>query len=433
MNYSPISYMRVRNFRNIGDVTIDFSDSPIVTLIGENEAGKTSIVKAFCVAGLNAFTTKQKNYIREGTTGFGVEIALSDGTVIQRIKTNASNQLAIQKPNGEVWQASKIDKGSIPVELQTIMGLIEEAETKEYLQVRTYENQLLFVVTPGSTNYKVMYDALKVDQLTKALKLGTEQANRLKRDIDESQVIIKALMDNIRQIRLYDIEPVVNIKNRLKGQITKLDRLEEAKRISQEIEQMETSLGAIRLLEESNVTQVDINTVNILSSINRVRNNISEMNRKLSIYSNLDTIGKIDTTVIAKLRDAIGLKNKVDSSEVRIGIYSKLSKLDTIDISSAMLLAEAHKAANKVAKYEKQLSILELDDAKGIPDSSINKISKLRKAINLKHGIIAKVGELTQLEQERERITNLLKESGAVVADCPKCGESVVVDVRAYN
>lgn len=433
MNYSPISHMRVKNFRNIGDVTIDFTESPIVTLIGENEAGKTSIVKAFCVAGLNAFSTKQKNYIREGTTGFGVELELSDGTVVQRIKTNSSNQLSIKKASGEIWQASKIDKGSIPVELQAVMGLIEESETKEYLQVRTYENQLLFVVTPGSTNYKVMYDALKVDQLTKALKLGTEQANQLKRSIDENQVIVKALMDNIRQIRLYDIEPVVNIKNRLKGQITKLDKLEEAKRHSQEVVQMETSLGALKLLEESGTTEIDINTVNILSSINRVRNNIDEMERRLTIYSSIDTIGKIDTTIVSKIESAIGLKNRIDKNEVEIGVYSKLSSLDTIDISTAMRLIEAKKALNKVKGYQSQLDVLELNTAKEVPSSSIDKIKKLERAIKLKADVIAKVTQLNQIEHERERITDILKESGAVVAECPKCGESVVVDVRTYN
>lgn len=36
-NYSPIKKVYIKNFRNIGEATIDFTESPIVSLIGENE------------------------------------------------------------------------------------------------------------------------------------------------------------------------------------------------------------------------------------------------------------------------------------------------------------------------------------------------------------------------------------------------------------
>lgn len=36
-SYSPIKKVFIKNFRNIEEATIDFEDSPIVSLIGENE------------------------------------------------------------------------------------------------------------------------------------------------------------------------------------------------------------------------------------------------------------------------------------------------------------------------------------------------------------------------------------------------------------
>lgn len=433
MNYSPISSMRVKNFRNIGDMTIDFTESPIITLIGDNEAGKTSIVKAFCVAGLNAFSTKQKNYIREGTNGFGISIALSDGSIITRIKTNTSNQLSIQKADGTQWQASKIDKGGTPVELQAVMGLIEESETKEYLQIRTYEDKLLFVVTPGSTNYKVMYDALKVDQLMRALKLGTEQANSLRRNIDDTQVIIKALMENIRKIRLYDIEPVVNIKNRLGSQLSLIDKLEESLRYKSSINSMNKSLGAISLIEQNHLETIDATLTNILVSVNRVRNNMNFMVNKLSVYSKLDAIDEIDTTVVDKIRGTLLRKNSVKENEIKLGTYSEVSKLDSIDTVRVMSLVEAIRALHKVRQCEQELDNIDTSGANIIKESSIDKIAKLNRAISLKNDVYEKLAKLRLIEQERERLTHLLKESGAVVAECPRCKEEVVVDVRAYN
>ena len=52
--YSPIKKIYIKNFRNIGEAVIDFEESPIVSLIGENEAGKTSVVKAFSVCALHS-------------------------------------------------------------------------------------------------------------------------------------------------------------------------------------------------------------------------------------------------------------------------------------------------------------------------------------------------------------------------------------------
>ncbi len=53
-NYSPIKKLFIKNFRNLGEVEIDFTQSPIVTLLGENEAGKTSVVKAFATCALHS-------------------------------------------------------------------------------------------------------------------------------------------------------------------------------------------------------------------------------------------------------------------------------------------------------------------------------------------------------------------------------------------
>ena len=139
-NYSPIKKLYIKNFRNLGEVTIDFSESPIVSLIGENESGKTSVVKAFSVCALHSSPRDQKDYIRDGTDGFGVAIELEDNTLITRVKRQSLNWYSLKNPDGTVWNTSKIE-GGLPPAIQKVLGLIEEPETKEYLQVRTYEDQ----------------------------------------------------------------------------------------------------------------------------------------------------------------------------------------------------------------------------------------------------------------------------------------------------
>ena len=89
MDYSKIKKVRIKDFRCIGDITIDFTKSPIVSLIGDNESGKTSVVKSFSTLGCNADARNQKEFIRDNTRGFGIVWELEDGTLIKRIKTEA--------------------------------------------------------------------------------------------------------------------------------------------------------------------------------------------------------------------------------------------------------------------------------------------------------------------------------------------------------
>ena len=169
-SYSPIKSIAIKNFRNLGDVTLDFTDSPIISLIGEIESGKTSVVKSFGVFAAHQSPKYQKYYIRTGTPGFGVAIELEDGTLVTRIKTDTANRYTVSKGDTVIWQAQKLES-TVPKAVQDVMGLLEERETKELLQIRTYEDQLLFVITSASTNYKVMYEALKVKNISNAVKL----------------------------------------------------------------------------------------------------------------------------------------------------------------------------------------------------------------------------------------------------------------------
>ena len=112
-NYSPLSKLYIRNFRNLGDVEISFKESPIVTLVGENEAGKTSVIKAFATCALHANPRDQKDCIRDGTKMFGVAIELEDGTRVTRIKElTGINSYQISDANKNVvWSTNKLAEG----------------------------------------------------------------------------------------------------------------------------------------------------------------------------------------------------------------------------------------------------------------------------------------------------------------------------------
>ena len=85
------------------------------------------------------------------------------------------------------------------------MGMVKEPETGEYLNIRTYEDKLLFVVTPASVNYKVMYNALKVENLTRAINKGLKEVNNIESDIRKNNVSIDQLNNELGNLKVYKI------------------------------------------------------------------------------------------------------------------------------------------------------------------------------------------------------------------------------------
>ena len=459
MEYSKIKQVRVKNFRSIGDITLDFNDSPIITLVGDNEAGKTSLVKAFCVAGLNAYNKKQKKYIKDGTNGFGIEIQLEDGSIVQRIKTNSSNILKIKRADGTVWETNKIDAGGIPVELQKVMGLVEEPETKEFIQVRTYEDQLLFVVTPASTNYKVMYDALKVENLTKAIKIGTDEANTLRRSLDECTTIKRHIEENIRNTKIVDIEPLINIRNRLQDSYTKLKKIKLALDIKKQLDNFKaeaSNLSEISKLNDIDIVKVEhLNnaiSLHIYNIINKnKRENLEDINNLCSIDSAI--VDKLNTVkcLIDKERyykneeTSIEYINKLDNLDINLvdklnSIYNiqqcnslnaksmqyadNITKLNIIDVN---LYNKAYQALRLCTELKELGVNKEVNSLTEIKETSLHKIDKIIKGLRIRGTIINDYKEYNTLKANIDYLNNILKNSGAKVINCPNCGEEIVL------
>lgn len=431
--YSPIKQIWIKDFRNIGEVKVNFDESPIVSLIGENEAGKTSVVKAFSVCALHSTPKDQKDYIRDGTNGFGVEIELEDGTVITRIKTTTGNRYRVKNPDGTVYDTTKIDSSSAPVEVQRVMGMIEEPETKEYLQVRTYEDQLLFVVTPASTNYKVMYDALKVDQITRAIKSGSKEVNELKHVIDANENGIQTLTNSLKAVKVYDITSLLNIKTRLESELGVINSLEEAAGLVDRIKRAEAELGAIAEIDKAGLQDIsELEAVQISDSLSLLTK-MTRLNKLLSTYSLADTAENIDIPVYQSIIDTYIKKVELDraifanESMVRIGDAEEVNEVELITMTSIAELRD------KLSSLINQLRRIDTAGAELIEQSDFNTVTML-ESVN------AGFTRLRQLETAYKQcddycsqVQSYLKSLGAAVETCPNCGEDIVIDIDKYR
>lgn len=418
--YSPIKRWGIKNFRNLGEVGFEF-DTPIVTLVGDNEAGKTSVVKTFAVLGANGYATEQKDYIRDNTKGFSIECELSNGTSIRRVKTASENAFEIVGASGEVYAADKIDRGyGTPVELERVMGMMVEPETKELLQIRTYEDNLLFVLTKSSENYKVMYNALKVGNLTRAIAVGNQQANGYRNAIDEYSVKAETLESELESIKDIDIASAV----RLKGEIERLSRI------------VTGLTGLIKRLDAADESEARLRVYAGVSGLKEESESVGHSFKSLverlgaqeRVAARLNAVAKIDSVsmerdadgvvkLLSRLRDSERLKSAAE-------IFTGLSTVKEEQESVVTGLLALSKRVSDGERLEGAVAAFT-----GLPKSEvdISPISRLRGLIERIESLNSEEAELSRVREKVAESYAALKATGAEVIVCPNCGADIVI------
>lgn len=430
-NYSKISKIYIRNFRNLGDVEIDFTKSPIVTLLGDNEAGKTSVIKAFGVCSMHAYTREQKEYIRDYTTMFGVAIQFEDGRRITRIKEQGGvNSYKItDADNNVLWSSNRVTDG-LPKEVQDIMGLIEEPETGEFLHIRTYEDRLLFVDTPNSTNYKVMYNGLKVEQLTKAIKMGSNEVNSLKKEITSNEDSIDTLNNQLNIIEVFDIDALVNIREQLKKQKELLEKMSTIKDLIDKTDKLEEQLGLLVLIDKFNLQQLDLILADKLNRVGQLTEKINELNKEIIKYNELESIGEIGIESYNKALSIIEKINVLEDIKIKENSLLEISNLDEINEYRVGTLSRIKAVKDRLNELESKDNSKEID---GLTEIDLSIADRLVKAMGWIQEIDTKKTAMEQSINYVEQVTEYMKSIGVAVESCPKCGEAVIFDIDKMN
>lgn len=432
-SYSPIKQVYIKNFRNLGEVTIDFKDSPIVSLIGENEQGKTSVVKAIAVCAMHATPRDQKDYIRDGTKGFGVAIELEDGTQVVRMKMATANSYRVTYPKGPdgnpikpTWEAAKLSN-DLPQAVQDVMGMIEEPETKEFLHIRTYEDQLLFVTTASSTNYKVMYNALKISQLVDAIKLGSKEANALKTSINQKEIQAETLDTQAKSLKIYDLEPLQNIRDRLKNEVAQLNKLDRALELKKKIEVQTREVGELSKL--SSIPEISITLVMSLDKAYRVLDNLKELDRMYRTYSLSDSLEEIDLNSYYNIYNAHVRYESLKNSEEQSRNYIAVNSLSEININEVSNLQRAMALQRKIEADMNKLQTLNISSAADVQDSDLTVYSRTYKALGLMQRNKQLEDAKVQIDNYCDAVIKWMKDIGVATETCPKCGETIVIDL----
>lgn len=462
--YSKIDSITVKNYNCIENVMIDYNESPIICLTGDNDAGKSSVIDAFTSLIFHNNERNQKDSIRDGTNGWGCQVDLVDGTRLVKIKTKKNVQYGITYPNKESWKTDKVDAGGgAPLPVQEVMGCIREGETKEFLHVRTYRDQLLFITTSASTNYKMMYGALKAEHISKAIKNGTTELNQLDSENKKHNLVLDSLRQNLKEIKLYDLSLLRRIKERMDSRLDLLDKLERAVAIKKNLQAERSKLKAYEQFNKSDVKEVE---VVVLDKLLRIQEKLKEINvykAQLGKYKAVEVCNSIDVSFIDKLTKAHRLKEDVRTYQGQLKQYEGVKDLRSIDLenvrslqSALVCMKELTKAREVYKKYvgleeckvidinyiDKLMSALDKKDSYIEYRSQLNKYKPVLDKESIEISLVERLERAkamsSKVKEERERLKALqvdhartqkdLESTGVKMTACGNCGHMVYVE-----
>lgn len=430
-DYSKITAMRIKNFRCLGDVTIDFTASPIISLVAPNEAGKTSVIKAMISLMYNSDQRKSKNRIRTGTNGYDLLMAFEDGHVVERARTESANIYRLFENGKLVSENLKLDNGEIPPEIKKLMGVIEDEETGELMNIRTYEDMLLFVLSKASDNYKTMYNALKVENITKAMKNGKSEAAVLKNDISGTEISIASFNEQIKAMKIVDVTPVVNMRERVSAELGKLNSAYNILSRKNRADEMERRLGLMG--EIAKASEINLVVASLLNAISNEKNRYERLVNDISKSKDVEALENIDHTKISKLEGILSRLSALKELEEACEASKDIDSVEHVNINSIEKM-------NSVMAYKKRVEALETSsnlDVESLSAVKVESVEKMKHVLDLLQKEIDNKAEVETHERELDEAVEALKklghydeELGGFVKQCDNCGETVVVTLN---
>lgn len=259
------------------------------------------------------------------------------------------------------------------------MGMIEEPETKEFLHIRTYEDQLLFVTTASSTNYKVMYNALKISQLVDAIRLGSKEANALKTSINQTEISADTLNNQVKNMHIYDLEPIENIKARLHREVDQVRKIERALEIKNRLNKQKLEAGdlvkVLALPEISMPLAMNLrHTGQVIDTINRAR-------EALKAYSGIDSLSIVNIDTLTKFESALTRKDRVEAGREVESKLSEIDKMQAISVEDLNKFNRALNIKNGLVGQRDKLNKLNIDSLQEVKDIDIDACTKASRAI----------------------------------------------------
>lgn len=405
---APTGLRRItlENVQSVASLTLDFDESGVYRLVGDNDVGKSAILRGIKALFHNVSRNAYKEYISDWADTFVVEGWFYDGGYVKLSRgANDFYEWSLPHSSEIVYKTD----GKVPEILEEYFNLyIEKDKSKMNLNFNLQGDSLPFVDTSASDNYWLTQKALGTNNLLKASKL-------LKSDTKDINKSIKKTLETIT----YEENLVQKISNEITQDRVLLTQVETNMVVieeeynellyAKEILEKETYLQSLKdefetipSISESELLSMTVKArkVNAMSDfvyqtqrMTQFTNELEEINSKVDSFNELVTIQTKLTNLGLLQPHATKLKTKVDLETQLHGVNLKIIPIE--DITHIQ---------TKLTQLTSLKKIKELQD-------KINQLSTSSLALDT--DILSCDNAITQLKED-EKV-------------CPICGSDLLV------
>lgn len=375
---SSLVYWEIWNFMSFDHAKFEFDDENIINLLGYNNSGKSSALRALEVNMYNRFPQSQLSFIKSGKDYFRVVSVWSDGIVILRDKY-ANGQSLYEMWRGDECLFSTKQNGvltkvsDVPICIQEYLNLVKFDDS--CLNSRSCFEKQFLVQTSGGENYAALNTVSKSEELSLAGALVNTDRNKLASDITTAETEYNVLMKQYKE----GIELTDDLVDSLKSHDKLLDVSEE-------------KLSSIASMKETSEKLAQIPVVQELSSISwdslQLLDVVKSCNESISSLGEIPQMGIVDNS-------RLDLLLTVSDSDVKLKSIPTYSKL--------------------ISMNDEQLA-----DLVGI----LNLGGKL---IDVDSELVSLSERLEKLSAESKSLSEHLSEFGVRTIRCKNCGALVEV------
>ena len=409
--------LELTNFKTHKHTIIDFCDK-INIIIGANDIGKSNIRRA--IAWL--FYNQGKNVIKYGEKKCSVKAELSNGSIIEKIKSTSINAYIIHKPldeQGEIRRFNSVGK-VIPEEVLDLLQLkpIEIEGEKIILNMGiqqktflidespTFRSKLFNKLTGSDVTDKIFKslnkDILRISKESKLVKgylendnNKLESTNKELNKLSKKYIKSKKIFDKIK-LTNEQYEKLIIIK----------DRLTE---LNDNIKETKDKLSKIKTIPEGDIDK------------------LRKLNKKFKIFSELKI--KLDNTIkeIKQSKDKLKLIKIIPDENIK-KLKDGLKQLTELTILKHTLKGIQDSIVIEKNKL-KTLKSTNVDISK--LESTLDKYNKLKdikiKLDKSKNNIVKNKKDIKQLNENIKSNNVKYKELLKKLKKCPTC-KSVIDD-----
>lgn len=387
--------LKIENFQSISKIEFNYEETGVFYYRGDNNIGKSSILKAINTLFFNASNMAYKSYIRDGEDSFYISMEDYNGNVVMLAR--GVEDFYVWNINGESGRYDRTS-GRVPQELVDYFGMYYDDKTKESANIRLPRATLLGVDSTAGENNYLLQKALNSEVYTLAYKKADKKRKAILKENDLLFKYHDNVKESIEGMSLEEDERKLDEMNNFKGvledEFTKLNNIQN---VIQTIEKTMTYReayknlkGAVEIFDEFETEHLKSEDITKLVKTDTLITRLEERQVELTSLVNetSESLNEIQG-MMGKLDDLKALRQTIERTVQLKKEQKRLSNIEELD-NEAIKLLEEYESIKEVVQHYTVYEDLE-----------------------------------SQLNKNKEELSNLVEEEKELEEElgyCPMCG-----------